>query len=63
MISITILVKTCHVATTGITEQNFADDFYQPYAPSRYIDGAKNAANNSCSRIKLPIHSRNGCKR
>lgn len=33
--------QECHVATTGITESNLEDDFYQPYAPSRYIDGAR----------------------
>lgn len=33
--------QDCHVATTGITEVNTEDNFYQPYSPSRYIDGAK----------------------
>jgi c(7)-type cytochrome triheme protein len=33
--------QDCHAATTGITEQNVEDDFYQPNAPSRYVDGAK----------------------
>lgn len=33
--------QECHVATAVITETNTADDLYQPYSPSRYIDGAK----------------------
>jgi len=31
----------CHVATIGITETNTARNFYQPYYPSNFIDGAK----------------------
>ncbi len=34
----------CHVATTGITETNTLNNFYQPYYPSNYIDGAKQQA-------------------
>lgn len=33
--------STCHGATTMLTERNTAKDFYQPYVPSNYIDGAK----------------------
>lgn len=33
--------ENCHVATTGITEGNTADNFYTPYAPNNSIDGAK----------------------
>ena len=33
--------QECHVATTAITETNVENDFYQPYSPSRFIDGAK----------------------
>lgn len=33
--------QECHVATTGITEENMMNDFYQPYSPSRYVDGPK----------------------
>ncbi len=33
--------QECHDATTAITEENTADDFYVPYAPSNSIDGAK----------------------
>jgi len=33
--------QECHDATTTITEGNTPDDFYQPYAPSQSIDGAK----------------------
>ncbi len=33
--------QECHDAATAITEQNTADDFYQPYAPSNSIDGSK----------------------
>lgn len=31
----------CHVATIGIAEANSAKDFYQPYYPSNFVDGAK----------------------
>jgi len=31
----------CHISTTTITENNTADDFYQPYMPSQGIDGTK----------------------
>ncbi len=34
----------CHVATTGITETNTLNNFYQPYYPSNYVDGAKQQA-------------------
>lgn len=34
----------CHVSTTGITETNTLDNFYQPYYPSNYVDGAKQQA-------------------
>ena len=34
----------CHVATTGITETNTLNDFYQPYYPSNFVDGAKQQA-------------------
>ncbi|NWF89241.1 MAG: cytochrome C [Ignavibacteriaceae bacterium] len=34
--------QDCHVATTALTETNLENEFYQPYSPSRYIDGAKN---------------------
>jgi hypothetical protein len=33
--------EDCHVATTGITETNTLNDFYQPYYPSNFVDGAK----------------------
>lgn len=33
--------EDCHTATTGITETNTESDFYQPYSPSRSIDGVK----------------------
>jgi len=33
--------QECHVATTGITENNTYDNFYPPYAPTNTIDGAK----------------------
>lgn len=36
----------CHVSTIGITEVNLPDDFYQPYYPSNYVDGAKMQAIN-----------------
>lgn len=31
----------CHMATVGITETNTLNDFYQPYYPSNFVDGAK----------------------
>ena len=34
----------CHVSTTGITENNTANDFYQPFYPSNYVDGSKQQA-------------------
>lgn len=34
--------QECHISTTGITENNLEDNFYQPYSPSRNIDGANN---------------------
>lgn len=36
--------EDCHVATIGITEANTANNFYQPYYPSNFIDGAKQQA-------------------
>lgn len=33
--------ETCHDATSGISEKNNASDFYQPYAPNNFVDGAK----------------------
>jgi hypothetical protein len=33
--------QECHDATTAITEENTADNFYAPYAPSPSIDGPK----------------------
>ncbi len=33
--------EECHVATTMITENNTADNFYQPYAPTNSTKGAK----------------------
>ena len=36
--------EDCHVATTGITEANKMDDFYQPYYPSNFKDGVKQQA-------------------
>jgi hypothetical protein len=33
--------EKCHVGTTMITENNTADDFYQPYVPDNSVDGAK----------------------
>lgn len=41
----------CHIATTGITEVNLKTDFYQPYYPSNYIDGAKIQAINRVHEI------------
>ena len=38
--------EDCHVATTGITETNTLNDFYQPYYPSNFVDGAKVQAIN-----------------
>jgi len=38
--------EDCHVSTTGITETNILNDFYQPYYPSNYVDGAKVQAIN-----------------
>jgi hypothetical protein len=31
----------CHTANNIITEANTPDDFYQPYAPNNFVDGAK----------------------
>ncbi len=31
----------CHIATIGITEVNLKNDFYQPYYPDNFVDGAK----------------------
>ena len=31
----------CHMSTVGITETNTLKDFYQPYYPANFIDGAK----------------------
>jgi hypothetical protein len=31
----------CHIATTGITETNMPDNFYQPYTPSNFVDGVR----------------------
>ncbi len=36
----------CHVATTGIMENNMPDNFYQPYYPSNFIDGVRQQAIN-----------------
>jgi hypothetical protein len=36
--------EECHVATIGITENNTARNFYQPYYPGNFIDGAKQQA-------------------
>lgn len=36
--------EECHVSTIGITESNLPDDFYQPYYPSNFVDGAKQQA-------------------
>jgi hypothetical protein len=36
--------EDCHVATVGVTETNTLNDFYQPYYPSNFIDGAKTQA-------------------
>jgi hypothetical protein len=33
--------EECHVATIGITETNTANNFYQPYYPNNFVDGAK----------------------
>ncbi len=33
--------QECHAATTGITETNTESDFYQPYLPSTFTDGAQ----------------------
>jgi c(7)-type cytochrome triheme protein len=33
--------EDCHVATNVITENNTADNFYQPYVPENFKDGAK----------------------
>ncbi|NWF50843.1 MAG: cytochrome C [Ignavibacteriaceae bacterium] len=38
--------EECHVATNVIYEKNVSDDFYQPYYPSNYVDGAKQQAIN-----------------
>jgi len=38
--------EDCHVATTGINETNTLNDFYQPYYPSNFVDGAKVQAIN-----------------
>ncbi len=38
--------EDCHVATIGITETNTLNDFYQPYYPSNFVDGAKVQAIN-----------------
>ena len=37
--------EDCHVATIGITETNTLDNFYQPYYPSNFVDGAKTSSN------------------
>lgn len=34
----------CHVATTSITENNMADNFYKPYYPSNFVDGVRQQA-------------------
>lgn len=36
--------EECHDATTGITETNSSDNFYQPYYPSNFVDGSKQQA-------------------
>lgn len=33
--------ESCHVGTTMITETNSAKNFYQPYSPRNFVDGAK----------------------
>jgi c(7)-type cytochrome triheme protein len=33
--------QTCHDATSGITENNTPNNFYQPYAPNNFKDGSK----------------------
>lgn len=38
--------EDCHISTTGITETNTLNDFYQPYYPSNFVDGAKVQAIN-----------------
>lgn len=34
----------CHIATTGITENNLPDNFYQPYSPRNFVDGVRQQA-------------------
>lgn len=34
----------CHIATTGITENNMPDNFYKPYTPSNFVDGVRQQA-------------------
>ena len=36
--------QDCHVATNVITETNLPDDFYTPYYPGNYVDGARQQA-------------------
>ncbi len=38
--------EDCHAATIGVTETNTINDFYQPYYPSNFVDGAKVQAIN-----------------
>lgn len=33
--------EECHVGTTMLTEKNTGNDFYQPYVPDNFVDGAK----------------------
>ncbi|MGA8264073.1 MAG: cytochrome c3 family protein [Ignavibacteriaceae bacterium] len=33
--------QECHVATTMITENNSKNNFYKPYSPNNFVDGAK----------------------
>ncbi len=33
--------EDCHVSTTGIIENNTSKDFYTPYSPHNFVDGAK----------------------
>jgi len=36
-----VFCSDCHIATTGLTETNSANDFYRPLSPHSYVDGAK----------------------
>lgn len=37
----TTMCEECHVASNVITETNLSNDFYAPYAPHNYVNGAR----------------------